>query len=63
MDPVVAVDHVPTTTFTTEAYELSPGPLSSVPASGSIPVLEQLGSASRQGLETPSVVGDHNDCR
>ena len=60
---VVDIDHAPTATFATEAYKLSPGPLIPVPVSGSILVPEQLGSASCQGLETPSKVSDHDDCR
>jgi hypothetical protein len=58
MVPVVGVDHAPTA-FATEAYTLSPGPSISVPISGSIPALKQLGSASSLELETPSTVSDH----
>ena len=58
MVPVVGVDHAPTTAFATEAYTLPPGPSISVPVSGSIPVLKQVGSASGQGLETPPTVSD-----
>jgi hypothetical protein len=57
ISPVVGVDHAPTTTFATEA--LSPGPPTSVPVLGSIPVPEQFGSASGGGLETPPTVSDH----
>jgi hypothetical protein len=60
MVPVVGVDHAPTTAFATEAYTLlSPGPPTSVPDSGLIPVHKQPGSASGQGFETPPTVSDH----
>ena len=60
MDPVVGVDHAPTTTeFATEAYTLSPGPPISVLGSGSEPVPKQFGSASGRGFESPSTVSDH----
>ena len=58
MVPMVGVDHAPTTAFATEAYTLPPGPSVSVPVSGSMPVLKQLGSASGRGLETPPTVSD-----
>ena len=51
MIPVV-VDHESNIAFSTEGNTLSSGPPISAPVSGSIPVSEQLGSASGQGLET-----------
>ena len=56
MVPVVGVDHAPTAAFATETCTLSPG---SVPVSASMPVSEQLGSASGRDLETPPTVSDH----
>ena len=48
--PVAGVDHASTTEFATEACTLSPGTPISV---------QQLGSASDRGLETPLTVSDH----
>ena len=59
MVPVVDVVHAPTTASATEAYALSMGPPISAPVSGSISVLEQLGSASGGELEAPPTVSDH----
>ena len=56
MDPMVVVDHAPTTSFASEACTLSPDPSFSVLVSGSIPA---PGSASGRGLETPPTVSDH----
>jgi hypothetical protein len=56
MVPVVGVDHAPTTAFAAEAYTLS-HTLSSGPIS--VPVREQLGFASDQGLEYQPTVSDH----
>ena len=53
MVPVIGVDHAPTTAFAAEAFTLSP----SLPTS--VPVPNQLGSASVLGLETPSTVSNH----
>ena len=52
MVPVTGIDAT-TAVFSSEAHILSPG------APNSVPVLNQLGSSSGRGSETPTTVSDH----
>ena len=53
MVPVIGVDHAPTTAFAMKAYTPPPG----LPTS--LPMSNQLASASGQGLETQSTVSNY----
>ena len=56
---MVGVGHASTTVYATDSEVYTLPSISPVPVSGSIPVAEQLVSASGQGFETPPTVSDH----